>query len=112
MYEKSGSTWDCILETNGIVGMNGVTANSCEGDYCTPQGIFSLGFAFGTESMSGLGVEYRQVNPNCYWVDDVNSPLYNQWVESNSITWNSAEHLIDYLSVWYFCLQLFVFFLQ
>ncbi len=29
-------------------------------------------------------------------MDDVDSPLYNQWVESSNITWNSAEHLIDY----------------
>ncbi len=96
MYEKNGSSWDLTLETNGIVGKNGVSANSCEGDYCTPKGLFSLGFAFGTESMYGLDVEYRQINGNCYWVDDSESPLYNQWVESNNITWNSAEHLADY----------------
>ena len=69
---------------------------SCEGDYCTPKGVFSLGFAFGTQPINGLNVEYRQLNSNCYWVDDPLSPLYNQWAESRNITWNSAEHLIDY----------------
>ena len=88
--------WDCLLETDGIVGKNGVSENSAEGDYCTPKGIFSLGFAFGTQSMNGLKVEYRQINDYCYWIDDSLSPLYNQWVESSNITWNSAEHLIDY----------------
>ena len=91
MYEKSGTSWDCVLESNGTVGKNGVSANSCEGDYCTPQGKYPLGFAFGTESLNGLGIEYRQINENCYWIDDVDSPLYNQWVESSSITWNSVE---------------------
>ena len=43
-----------------------------------------------------MDIEYRKINNNCYWVDDVDSPLYNQWVESSDITWNSAEHLIDY----------------
>lgn len=46
--------------------------------------------------MDNLKVEYRQYNNNCYWVDDSDSPLYNQWVESNNITWKSAEHLSDY----------------
>lgn len=51
---------------------------SREGDYCTPQGVFSLGFSFGTEPMKGLDLEYRQINSNCYWVDDVCSPLYKK----------------------------------
>ena len=92
---KKGS-WDCLLDTNGIVGKNGVSANSQEGDFCTPQGVFHLGFAFGTQPINGFKVEYRQLNSNCYWVDDPLSPLYNQWIESSNITWNSAEHLIDY----------------
>ena len=96
MYEKSGSSWDCVLESDGIVGKNGVSDKSREGDYCTPKGIFPLGFAFGIPSVNGLDIEYRQINGNCYWVDDPDSPLYNQWTESSSITWNSAEHLIDY----------------
>ena len=96
MYEKNGASWDCVLEANGIVGKNGVSANSREGDYCTPKGIHSLGFAFGTEPLDRLDIEYRLINGNCYWVDDTGSALYNQWVESSNITWKSAEHLIDY----------------
>ena len=46
--------------------------------------------------MQDLQIEYRQINENCYWVDDSESTLYNQWVESMDITWNSAEHLSDY----------------
>nr|WP_295092146.1 L,D-transpeptidase family protein [Ruminococcus sp.] len=96
LYEKKNSSWNCLIETNGIVGKNGVSDNCHEGDYCTPKGIFSLGFAFGIQPMNNLNIEYRQININCYWIDDPLSQLYNQWVESNNITWNSAEHLIEY----------------
>lgn len=96
MKEFDDNRWKCILETHGVVGKNGVSDKSTEGDYCTPKGAFSLGFAFGTQTMNKLNIEYRQINNNSYWVDDVSSSFYNQWVESDSITWNSAEHLIDY----------------
>lgn len=96
LYEKNNNTWECPFETNGVVGKNGVSKKSREGDYCTPQGIYSLGFAFGTQPLDGLSIEYRQLNDNCYWVDDPESPMYNQWVESSNINWNSAEHLSDY----------------
>lgn len=96
MYEKNDSSWNCLLESNGIVGKNGVSDKSHEGDYCTPKGVFSLGFAFGTEILNNLSIEYREINSNCYWIDDVDSLLYNEWVESSEIKWNSAEHLIDY----------------
>ena len=96
MYEKYETTWNCILETYGVVGKNGVSNKSREGDMCTPEGIYSLGFAFGIQPVNDLNVEYRQINDNCYWIDDPFSPLYNQWVESSDVFWNSAEHMIDY----------------
>lgn len=96
LFERNGEQWENIRTMSGVVGKNGVSEKSSEGDYCTPEGIYSLGFAFGTEPMSGLSIEYRQINSNCYWVDDSESPLYNQWIESSNITWNSAEHLVDY----------------
>ena len=95
-FDKSNDTWDMKCEADGIVGKNGVSENSMEGDYKTPKGKFSLGFAFGTEKMNDLSIEYRQINNNCYWVDDSESPLYNKWVETENITWNSAEHMSDY----------------
>lgn len=76
--------------------MNGTSSNSYEGDYCTPKGMYPLGFAFGTQYLDNLLVEYRLINDNCYWVDDSESALYNQWVESSNVTWNSAEHMADY----------------
>lgn len=96
MYEKFGAWWSCVLRAEGTVGKNGVSEKSREGDLCTPRGCYNLGFAFGTEKLDGLNIEYRQINNSCYWIDDPESPLYNQWVESSIISWKSAEHLADY----------------
>ena len=97
MYEKFGDEWENVYNTYGIVGLNGVSIKSGEGDYCTPKGLFGLGFGFGTDDLHGLNIEYRKFNENCYWVDDPESDYYNQWVESEDTSaWNSAEHLVDY----------------
>lgn len=96
LYEKNDHSWNCLLETNGCVGRNGVSVESREGDYCTPKGLYPLGFAFGTEYLQNLNIEYRIIKNNCYWIDDPESTLYNQWVESGNVSWKSAEHLIDY----------------
>lgn len=96
LYQKDGGVWDRVYETYGAVGRNGVSEKSQEGDYRTPKGVFSLGFAFGTQRLDDLSIEYRTVNANCYWVDDPLSPYYNMWVESDTVSWQSAEHLIDY----------------
>lgn len=95
-YEKNGQQWEEVRQTSGVVGKNGISAESCEGDYRTPQGVFPLGFAFGTEAVEDLHLEYRLLNQQCYWVDDPESAYYNQWVESSTVQWNSAEHLADY----------------
>ena len=95
-FELSDNTWEECFLTNGVVGKEGVSENSSENNCCTPKGIFPLGFAFGTEDLKGLSIEYRRINENCYWIDDPESELYNQWVESEYITWESAEHLIEY----------------
>lgn len=94
--------WKMDFVSNGCVGTNGVSENSREGISCTPKGLFSLGFAFGTDPLTDLSIPYRQLNENCYWVDDPASPVYNQWQETTEINWNSAEHLIDYASSYHY----------
>ena len=84
-FEKKDSCWETIFSTSGFVGGNGVSDSSHEGDYCTPMGLFPLGFAFGTESIDDLSIEYRKINENCYWVDDPLSEYYNQWCETTNI---------------------------
>ena len=95
-FSETGRNWATDFVTSGCVGKNGVSAESREGDYRTPKGLFPLGFAFGTENLTDLSIPYRQLNENCYWVDDPEAEYYNQWQETTDITWNSAEHLIDY----------------
>lgn len=95
-FSETGRNWATDFVTSGCVGKNGVSAESREGDYRTPKGLLPLGFAFGTENLTDLSIPYRQLNENCYWVDDPESEYYNQWQETTNITWNSAEHLIDY----------------
>lgn len=99
LFQKENDVWQNAHETSGFVGKNGVSTQSREGDYRTPGGLFPLGFAFGTESPEqffNLAVTYRQIQEDCYWVDDPESEYYNQWVENTDIRWNSAEHLADY----------------
>ena len=102
LFEQNSGEWEQVLETSGVVGRNGVSAESREGDYRTPKGIFPLGIAFGTENIENLSIEYRQLNQRCYWVDDPESEYYNQWVESDVVTWKSAEHLIDYPTAYHY----------
>ncbi|MBR4320029.1 MAG: L,D-transpeptidase family protein [Oscillospiraceae bacterium] len=102
LVEKSETGWSEYSHTYGVVGKNGVSSESREGDYRTPKGFFPLGFAFGTEELDTLNIEYRKINSNCYFVDDPESEFYNQWVESDSVTWNSAEHLADYPTAYHY----------
>ena len=102
-YEKQNEYWNLVNTFNGVIGKNGATADKREGDGCTPKGKYNLGFAFGIDNVNS-NLEYRILNNNCYWVDDVNSEFYNQWVESENIQWNSAEHLIDYRDAYYYAI--------
>lgn len=96
LFEKAGDIWKEVSSTSGTVGKNGVSSESREGDYRTPKGLFTLGFAFGTKNITDLHIPYRRINDSCYWVDDPSSEYYNQWVETDDIQWASAEHLADY----------------
>ena len=105
-FELDSNEWKEVFQTSGVVGKNGVSSQSREGDYRTPKGIFPLGIAFGTESLNRLSVEYRKINDDCYWVDDPESEYYNQWVESKEILWNSAEHLADFPKAYHYAVAI------
>ncbi len=55
-----------------------------EGDGKTPSGIYPLGPAFGYASSMDTGLAYRQATDNDFWVDDVRSLQYNQWVQRHA----------------------------
>jgi L,D-peptidoglycan transpeptidase YkuD (ErfK/YbiS/YcfS/YnhG family) len=81
----------------GHVGKNGVRSDKTEGDGCTPAGLYSLGYAFGTKDKSDTAMDFYDVTENSYWVDDPASPYYNRWIESaDYFEWTTAEHLADY----------------
>lgn len=100
-YENKNGTWSQERTSYGIIGKNGATDNKREGDGCTPRGLYSFGIGFGTEPID-TQLEYKIINNNCYWVDDSQSEYYNQWVESDVIEWNSAEHMIEYPEAYHY----------
>ena len=122
-YERSDKGWKRIgtqvkvsLGKNGLAWGRGLHKKMAglekkEGDAKAPAGVFSLGtmFGYGESSPSALRYPYRQSTPRDYFVDDVNSKDYNQWVtipadkENNSKQyWASVEkmkrsdHLYEY----------------
>ena len=79
----------CKIKTQVYIGRNGATKNKIEGDGKTPIGEFELGSILSMQN---------DITENMYWVDDVKSKYYNQFVDITKVEkdWNSAEHLVEY----------------
>ena len=93
-FENSNGTWKQVRSFSGNVGRTGFAYNKVEGDGHTPIGIFSLGTAFGRYSNPGTAMNYRKSTTNDFWVDDVNSTLYNTWQKGPvNGRWDSAEKM-------------------
>ena len=102
-YDKSDTgIWTANSDIgfiSGHVGKNGVSASKCEGDGCTPIGLYPLGFAFGISPEPDTAMEYQRITDTSYWVDDPGSAHYNEWVEGNeNADWSSAEKLWEHTS--------------
>ena len=94
---ENGLWADAGLTTEGYVGENGVSRESYEGSRMTPAGVFPIEEAFYIEDKPETGLTTFQITENTYWVDDVESELYNQRIElAGEKTWKSAEHMIEY----------------
>lgn len=106
LHKKIDGLWSCLLSTEGFVGSNGI-GKPHEGSMTTPQGVFKAGKAFGVSDNPGCSREYTKVDDTHYWVDDIYSPYYNQFVSTNDVEkeWYSAEHLIDYPVAYAYCLD-------
>lgn len=106
-FEKVGGVWvkaDVLNLCSGYVGSQGVSADASEYASYTPKGLFPLGTGFGICDDPGTGLDYFQVTEESYWVDDVNSVYYNQYVEgTENKDWSSAEHLIEYDGYYDYC---------
>jgi len=67
-----------------------------EGDGRTPSGAFGFDFFFGVLANPGVQFPYRPVTgPNLVWDDDPSSPLYNQWVDTNTASAGAAPEPMD-----------------
>lgn len=68
-----------------------------EGDKRAPAGIFRLESGFGALAVAPSAFPYRQTTPDDFWVDDLKSRYYNQWVNITDPRvvrdWKSAEVL-------------------
>lgn len=84
-WQKQDHSWHRLLFVSAVIGKNGLAhANEKkEGDGKTPSGIYPLGPAFGYAFLMNTGLDYRQVTDNDFWVDDIQSVQYNQWVRGH-----------------------------
>lgn len=84
VWDKKDGVWVQAFDPiPASVGRKGIAPlnKKREGDGRTPSGIFELKTAFGYASHIETGLNYRQATDDDLWVDDVNSPQYNQWVK-------------------------------
>jgi L,D-peptidoglycan transpeptidase YkuD (ErfK/YbiS/YcfS/YnhG family) len=112
-YQKQAQHWVAIGSPIDVrVGRNGmgwglglnqkitIEPQKLEGDGRAPAGIFSLGSSFGYATQTPINVtwSYFASTERDYYVDDVNSLVYNHWVripeyEANNpqLFWASSE---------------------
>ncbi|MFD1171576.1 SH3 domain-containing protein [Oceanobacillus picturae] len=93
-FEKTNNVWKKVYEFSGHVGKNGI-GKTKEGDGKSPEGKYSIGFAFGHGSKPNTRLSYRNVTEDIVWVDDSNSKYYNTWQDKSKVAvdWNSAEDM-------------------
>lgn len=105
-YEKqTDGDWIEIIKTTAIIGKNGL-GKTREGDMKTPMGEYRFTKAFGILENPGAKMEYTQVDESYYWVDDMDSKYYNQFVSTDDVMpdWNSAEHICEYGELYHYVL--------
>lgn len=86
-WQKQGNIWHRVFFVSAVIGRNGLApaGEKKEGDGKTPSGIYPLGPAFGYASLMDTGLLYHQAQDNDFWVDDVKSLQYNQWIRGTPV---------------------------
>ena len=81
-WQKQDGRWHRLYMVSAVIGRNGLAqvGQKKEGDGKTPSGIYFLGPAFGYASSIATGLSYHQAGDLDFWVDDLRSLQYNQWV--------------------------------
>ena len=85
-YQRTGTTWTASFGPwPARIGSRGFApaGEKREGDDRTPSGSFEFDFLFGVEPDPGVKFPYLLITSSIVWVDDANSPLYNQWADRN-----------------------------
>ncbi len=82
LFEKTEKGWSLVSQSEAVVGMSGFAEAGAkiEGDKKTPTGTYGFDKAFGYGPQPATQMTYVQVDDEDKFVDDVNSPEYNQWV--------------------------------
>lgn len=81
VYEKDeNGVWNKKWTFPSVIGYNGMSTKHAEGDGTSPMGIHNFLFMFGSAENPGVKMEYRKTRPGDYWISDVHSPNYNEWV--------------------------------
>jgi L,D-peptidoglycan transpeptidase YkuD (ErfK/YbiS/YcfS/YnhG family) len=80
--KKDGKLYPVYKPMQAVVGYHGIAplGHKREGDGRTPSGTYTIGFEFGYAPSFKTRMPYRQATANDYWVEDVHSPQYNEWV--------------------------------
>ncbi len=93
-WQKQEGRWVLRQRMQAVVGRMGVAPMGLkkEGDGKTPSGVFSITQSFGYTPNLKTGLDYQMVTSDDLWVDDSESPDYNQWVKAPTQA-KSYEHL-------------------
>jgi L,D-peptidoglycan transpeptidase YkuD (ErfK/YbiS/YcfS/YnhG family) len=86
-WEFKDNRWQpAFWPMRAMVGRKGIAPpnEKREGDGRTPSGVYPVSTAFGYAPSFATRLFYRQSTSNDFWVDDVNSPQYNQWVSGHT----------------------------
>jgi len=80
-WQRGTDGWTPVLgPVTARVGAAGI-GRASESTTRTPAGTFTLTEAFGRSGDPGTALPYRVVDGDDWWVSDVNSPRYNQYVQ-------------------------------
>ena len=81
-WENNNSHWVEVYTTRVVLGRNGLAPLNVkeEGDGYSPSGVYPIGTAFGYSDHIKTNLDYRQAINEDFWVDDIKSLQYNQWV--------------------------------
>jgi L,D-peptidoglycan transpeptidase YkuD (ErfK/YbiS/YcfS/YnhG family) len=96
-FERNDGTWTLLFgPVPAMTGRNGFAGagGKREGDGRTPVGMYPLGFVFGYPSRIDSAMPYRPMTPEDIWVDDPDSPDYNQLRKRGETAARSFEDMV------------------